>query len=156
MTADDDRRFAGGIPQIYEQYLVPLIFRPYAEDLAIRAQGLRPRRVLEIAAGTGVLTRSLSARLPRGAEIVATDLNVAMLQQAQRSDTSGTVQWRQADAMQLPFAPAISIACYASSARCSFRTAPVLSRKCTGCSRLAARFCSTCGIRWRAMPSRIA
>ena len=74
---DQDAAFAGGIPALYEQYLVPLIFEPYAEDIAERVVGLRPRRVLEMAAGTGVVTRRLAAALPNEVEIVATDLNQA-------------------------------------------------------------------------------
>jgi len=100
---DDDHRFSGDIPQIYEQYLVPLIFEPYAQDLAARVAERRPKRVLEIAAGTGVLTRSLAAALPPSTAIVATDLNTPMLQQAQRVGTQREVHWEQADAMQLPF-----------------------------------------------------
>ena len=98
-----DKVFAGSIPQFYEQHLVPLIFEPYAADLAARLRERAPMRVLEIAAGTGVVTRALSRTLPDGSTIVATDLNPAMLDQAAATGTSRPVQWRQADAMQLPF-----------------------------------------------------
>jgi len=98
-----DASFAGSIPALYEQYLVPMIFAPYAADLARRAVVARPRRVLEIAAGTGVVTRALVDALP-DADIIATDLNPAMLEQAQSVGTARPVQWRQADAMALPFA----------------------------------------------------
>src|SRR5215472_15945481 len=98
-----DKVFAGSIPKIYETYLVPLIFRPYADDLAQRVAALQVRRVLEVAAGTGVVTRALAAALPGDVEIVATDLNQAMLDQAAATGTSRPVTWRQADAMQLPF-----------------------------------------------------
>jgi SAM-dependent methyltransferase len=101
--AEDDTRFAGAIPALYEQYLVPLIFAPYARDLARRAAMLPADRVLEIAAGTGVLTRELAACLPPRAAIVATDLNAAMLAQAAHTGAARAVQWQQADAMQLPF-----------------------------------------------------
>jgi SAM-dependent methyltransferase len=98
-----DARFGGSIPQLYDHYLVPLIFQPYADDLAARVAARRPRRVLEVAAGTGVVTRALAQCLPPGADIVATDLNQAMLDQAVATGTSRPVQWRQADAMHLPF-----------------------------------------------------
>ena len=75
-----DTGFAGSIPQIYDRYLVPLIFAPYAADVAARVQALQPSRVLEIAAGTGVVTRELARTLT--ADIVATDLNQPMLDQA--------------------------------------------------------------------------
>src|SRR5215207_5420788 len=70
-----DKLFAGSIPEIYDRLLVPLIFKPYALDLAGRLAEARPRDVLETAAGTGVLTRALAARLPAEARIVASDLN---------------------------------------------------------------------------------
>ena len=72
MTAPkSDSAFAGSIPQLYERYLVPLIFEPYAIDLAARVAALSPSRVLEIAAGTGVVTRRLAATLPPSATIDA-------------------------------------------------------------------------------------
>ena len=106
MSANTDRAFAGSIPQLYERYLVPLIFEPYAADLAKRAVHRAPSRVLEIAAGTGVVTRKLAATLAPAVPIVATDLNQPMLDQAAASGTSRPVEWRTADAMQLPFADA--------------------------------------------------
>jgi len=99
-----DRVFAGSIPKLYDAYLVPLIFEPYATDLAERVTSRSPSRVLEIAAGTGVVTRALALRLPRGVAIVATDLNQAMLDQAAAVGAACPVEWRRADAMQLPFA----------------------------------------------------
>lgn len=104
MTASStDRVFAGSIPQLYEQYMVPLIFQPYAVDMARRVADCRPARVLEIAAGTGVVTRQLAQSLPAGTTIVATDLNQPMLDHAASIGTARPVEWRQADAMQLPF-----------------------------------------------------
>jgi ubiquinone/menaquinone biosynthesis C-methylase UbiE len=99
---EGDKVFAGSIPALYEQYLVPMIFARYASDLARRLGVIRPKRILEIAAGTGVVTRAMADALP-DANIVATDLNPAMLEQAQSIGTSRPVEWRQADAMALPF-----------------------------------------------------
>ena len=101
---DTDKVFAGSIPKLYEQYLVPLIFEPYATDLANRLRMRSLSRVLEIAAGTGVVTRVLASVLPENVSIVATDLNQAMLDQASVVGTKRAVEWRQADATQLPFA----------------------------------------------------
>jgi SAM-dependent methyltransferase len=101
--AAGDKVFAGSIPQLYDSHLVPLIFEPYAEDLAKRLAARSPARVLEIAAGTGAVTRRLAATLPQGAAIVATDLNQPMLDMAASVGTARPVEWRQADAMQLPF-----------------------------------------------------
>jgi len=102
-TSTGDRVFSGSIPQFYQRYMVPLIFEPYAIDLARRAAALRPATVLEIAAGTGAVTRQLAEQLPAATAIVATDLNPAMLEQAQGLGASRAVSWRQADALQLPF-----------------------------------------------------
>jgi ubiquinone/menaquinone biosynthesis C-methylase UbiE len=102
-TADSDKLFAGSIPDIYDEYLVPLIFEPYARDLAGRLASRPLTSVLELAAGTGVATRHLAQSLPSSAAIVATDLNQPMLDRAARVGTARAVTWRQADAMQLPF-----------------------------------------------------
>jgi SAM-dependent methyltransferase len=99
-----DQAFTGSIAEVYETHFVPLIFAPYARDLARRVAAASPRRVLEVAAGTGVVTRALRELLPPSVEIVATDLNQAMLDVAAKVGTAGTVEWRQADATALPFA----------------------------------------------------
>ena len=102
-SADTDKVFTGSIPKLYDTYLVPLIFEPYAADLANRLSSRSLSRVLEIAAGTGVVTRALAATLPENVSIVATDLNQAMLDQASAAGTKRGVEWRRADATQLPF-----------------------------------------------------
>src|SRR5262245_24498826 len=101
--AATDKLFAGSIPEIYDRFLVPLIFESYARDLAERLARLEPRDVLETAAGTGVLTRAMASRLPAQARIVATDLNPPMLNHAQSQSRDGRITWRQADALALPF-----------------------------------------------------
>jgi len=102
MTATD-KLFAGSIPEAYERFLVPLIFESYAADLAKRVVKTKPQDVLEIAAGTGVLTRSMLSRLPETVRIVATDLNQPMLDQAaMRQPPNRRIEWRQADALELP------------------------------------------------------
>lgn len=101
-ASDTDRRFAGSIPEVYDRYLVPLIFESYAIDLARRVAALRPARVLETAAGTGVVTRALAQALP-DAQRVATDLNLPMLERAQAVGTAAPVRWLPADAQNLPF-----------------------------------------------------
>jgi ubiquinone/menaquinone biosynthesis C-methylase UbiE len=103
MTATD-KVFAGSVPEIYDRLMVPLIFEPYASDMADRIAAAKPHDVLETAAGTGVLTRALAARLAPDVRITATDLNQPMLDQAaaRQSDPS-RVTWRQADALALPF-----------------------------------------------------
>jgi len=101
-----DRAFGGSIPLLYETNLVPLIFEPYARDLA-RTLAARPlSNVLEVAAGTGVVTRALDALLPDHVAMTATDLNQSMLDQAATRSFDHDVKWQQADAMQLPFGDA--------------------------------------------------
>jgi ubiquinone/menaquinone biosynthesis C-methylase UbiE len=99
-----DKVFAGSIPEIYDRYLVPLIFEPYALDLAKRVAATDPHDVLETAGGTGVLTRALASALPAHARIVATDLNQPMLDRAKAQQArDGRIEWKQADALDLPF-----------------------------------------------------
>ena len=102
MTATDTL-FAGSIPALYDRYMVPLIFAPYARLVAERAAALSPGRILETAAGTGVVTEQLHRALP-DAEIVATDLNPPMLEQAAQRISSPNVRFQPADAQSLPFA----------------------------------------------------
>lgn len=99
-----DTSFTGSVPKLYERYLVPLIFQPYAADLVGRLpDGVTLSDVLEVAAGTGVVTRELARVLPGGARIVATDLNEAMIEHAESLGTARPVEWREADAAALPF-----------------------------------------------------
>ena len=96
-----DSSFTGSIPDIYDDCLGPLLFEPYALDLARRAASLNPSRVLETAAGTGIVTAALAAALPQ-AEIIATDLNQAMLNVAAGKPGCGRVHFEPADAQDLP------------------------------------------------------
>ncbi len=101
---ESDKGFAGSIPEIYDTYLVPLIFEVYANDLAERVATLAPRRVLETAAGSGVVTRALASRLASDAQYIVTDLNQPMLDYAaNRQGSDDRITWRQADALALPF-----------------------------------------------------
>lgn len=100
MAVESDRLWAGSMPQAYDQWLAPAVFRPFARDLARRAARLDPRQVLELAAGTGVLTRELLVAGP-AAQVTATDLNTAMTEYGARQVPAA--DWRQADALDLPF-----------------------------------------------------
>jgi len=99
-----DAKFTGSIPELYERYLVPLLFEPYAADLARRLSDLQRGTLVEVAAGTGVVTNALRNALPSSVQIVATDLNEGMLKVAAGRVTAPTVSFRQADAQKLPFA----------------------------------------------------
>jgi ubiquinone/menaquinone biosynthesis C-methylase UbiE len=99
-----DKAFLGSIPEIYDRFLVPLIFEPYADDLAERLFKTKSQSVLEIAAGTGVLTRAIAARASQDVHLTATDLNQPMLDRAMtRQPRERRVEWRQADGTALPF-----------------------------------------------------
>jgi SAM-dependent methyltransferase len=100
MPGESDRLWVGSMPEAYDRWLGPAVFQPFAADLARRVAARRPRRVLELAAGTGILTRELVAALD-GAEITATDLNEAMVEYGRR--LAPGAEWRQADALHLPF-----------------------------------------------------
>lgn len=102
--AESDKVFSGSIPKLYDTYLVPLIFEGFAEDMARRAAILKPKAVLETAAGSGVVTRALAPLLDPEARYHVTDLNQPMIDHAaaQQAD-DGRITWQQADALDLPF-----------------------------------------------------
>jgi ubiquinone/menaquinone biosynthesis C-methylase UbiE len=101
---DKHAAFAGSIPQRYDEYLGPLLFEPWAIDLVSRLTIAPGDAVLELACGTGVLTQHLTAKLPLGASLTATDLDESMLAVAQRKiDPVEPVTWQTADACALPF-----------------------------------------------------
>ena len=98
-------RFVGSIPAFYDRHLGPVIFEPHARDLARRLASSHGTRVLETACGTGVATRRILEQLPADATYVASDLNPDMLEHARTTlATDRRVDWRPADAQQLPFA----------------------------------------------------
>jgi ubiquinone/menaquinone biosynthesis C-methylase UbiE len=102
----DASQFTGDVPHHYDTALGPVLFEPYARDIAERVARLGPvRKVLELAAGTGIVTRKLRDVLPADAILIATDLNAAMLDIAKpRFRVGENVTFQPADAMKLPFA----------------------------------------------------
>ena len=80
--SEADKVFAGSVPENYDRYMVPLIFEPYAAEIARCAASFSPGTVLETAAGSGVVTRALAPKLSPGASYVVTDLNLPMLDYA--------------------------------------------------------------------------
>jgi ubiquinone/menaquinone biosynthesis C-methylase UbiE len=99
-----DKNFTGSIPDIYDEFLVPLIFESYAQDIAQRVASAVPKAVLETAAGSGVVTRALAPLLAKGVRYVVTDLNPPMLDRAARQQPADDrIEWQQADAMALPY-----------------------------------------------------
>lgn len=104
---DRNADFSGSIPANYDRYLGPVLFRPYAEDLAARLEIGGEASVLELACGTGILTQILRNRLPATVQLLATDLNEPMLEHARaKFGPNERIEWRQADAMDLSFGEA--------------------------------------------------
>lgn len=102
--AESDKVFAGSIPKFYDTLMVPLIFEAYAADMAERVAASSPGAVLETAAGSGVVARALAPKLGADARYVVTDLNQPMLDYAAtRQGADSRIEWRQADALHLPF-----------------------------------------------------
>ena len=99
----DNAAFVGSIPENYDRYLRPL-FEPYAADLVTRVDVPEGSAVLEVACGTGIVTRRLRDRLAPTTKLVATDLNEAMISYASRKfSRSENIEWKRADATYLPF-----------------------------------------------------
>ena len=102
--AESDKVFAGSIPKFYDTLMVPLIFEAYAAEMAEMVAALSPSSVLETAAGSGVVTRAIAPKLGADARYVASDLNLPMLDYAAtRQGADSRIEWRQADALDLPF-----------------------------------------------------
>ena len=95
--------FSDAVAEVYDRHLVPMIFEPYALDITQRLGALEPSRVLEVAAGTGAVTRTIAAQLPSTVSLVATDLSPSMIDHATKAGTARPVEWQVADALSLPF-----------------------------------------------------
>ncbi len=102
----NDAVFVGSMPLFYDRHMGNLLFQPYADDIAARLSSMTQGRLLETAAGTGIVTATLRAALPQSVEIVATDLNQPMLDYAATKPGVARVKFQQADAQALPFADA--------------------------------------------------
>ncbi|HVU58959.1 MAG TPA: methyltransferase domain-containing protein [Puia sp.] len=94
--------FSGAIPENYDRYLGPYIFEPYARHLVECAASSAPGAILEIACGTGRVTRHLQKAFP-GVRLIATDINKDMVDIARRLTPGANIEWQTADARELPF-----------------------------------------------------
>ncbi len=102
--AETDTKFVGPVPEIYDRYMVPMLFQPFAEEMAARVALLKPAAVLETAAGSGVVTRLLAPLLGPETRYVVTDLNPPMLERAKaQQPKDGRIEWQVVDALDLPF-----------------------------------------------------
>jgi ubiquinone/menaquinone biosynthesis C-methylase UbiE len=93
--------FGGSIPEYYDSIMGPAQFEAFGAELAGRLPAKPPGDVLEIAAGTGRVTRHLRERLDQSVKLVASDLSQAMLELARKRVDK--VEFHEADAGKLPF-----------------------------------------------------
>jgi SAM-dependent methyltransferase len=103
MSQEQLARYSGSPGEIYERFMVPAIFGRWARDLVALAD-LQPReRVLDVACGTGVVTRLAAEQPAGGGRIVGLDLNRGMLAAARTGAVGLPIEWREGDATALPF-----------------------------------------------------
>lgn len=98
-------RFAGTIAENYSRFLVPAMFGPWGEDLVGLAAPRPGERVLDVACGTGVVTR-LAARQAGPGQVTGLDISSAMLEMARAQPSEVPVSWREGSVLELPFADA--------------------------------------------------
>jgi ubiquinone/menaquinone biosynthesis C-methylase UbiE len=98
-----DANFSGQVPEAYDRDMGPPIFESYAVELANRIPITPGMRVLEIAAGTGRVTRHILDRLPADAKFTVSDLHLDMLEIAKLKLKDDRIDWQEADALELPF-----------------------------------------------------
>jgi ubiquinone/menaquinone biosynthesis C-methylase UbiE len=105
MSQGERWQLGGNAPEVYETRLVPAIFGPWAPLLVAQAELRAGERVLDVACGTGVVTRSVVPQVGPTGQVVGLDLNPGMLARARASSQPGdaTVDWREGDAGALPF-----------------------------------------------------
>ena len=101
--AENNAAFTGSVPENYDRYLGPMLFEPYAADIAGRLPQRDGIAVLETACGTGIVTARLREQLPAGARLVATDLNEGMINFARAKRSAAGIEWQVADMLTLPF-----------------------------------------------------
>ncbi len=95
--------FTGSVPRNYDNFMGPILLNSYAADLVNRVKGTGKIKVLELAAGTGRVTKPLLAALP-DAQILATDISEDMMDIAKESIISENLNWQNVNMMEIPFA----------------------------------------------------
>jgi ubiquinone/menaquinone biosynthesis C-methylase UbiE len=96
--------FDGSIAKNYDHYLGPFLFESYADDLAGRIAFTGESNILELACGTGIVTKCLAGRLAGSDELTATDVNAEMLSVAQEKISRPNVFWDTVDMAAIPYA----------------------------------------------------
>jgi ubiquinone/menaquinone biosynthesis C-methylase UbiE len=95
--------FSGSVPKHYDEYLGPMFFEPYAIEVANRINPSHLKLALELASGTGRVTRHLRNILSADAKLIASDLSEEMLAVAKEKLKNENIEWQIIDAQQLPF-----------------------------------------------------
>ncbi len=95
--------FAGEVAANYEEFLGPMFFEPYAIEVASRIDPASIRLAVEIASGTGRVTRHLRERIPASAKLIASDISEDMLSIAKKKLKDFDIEWKIIDAQSLPF-----------------------------------------------------
>ena len=105
MAEQDRYQLQGSAPQIYEEYKVPVVFRPLAELTLQYVEVKEGARVIDVACGTGIIGRLVAERVGKSGKVVGVDLNPGMVDAAQRCSpaTVAKVEWCQGDVNTLPF-----------------------------------------------------
>ena len=104
MTTPTYRDYSGTAAQLYESFFVPAIAGPAAGELLAEAD-LRPgERVLDVACGTGLITRAAAERVGPTGAVAGVDIAPDMIEVAKATPAvGGPIEWHQADATSLPF-----------------------------------------------------
>jgi hypothetical protein len=110
--SDATRAFFGSWPEFYDRLMVPLFFEPYARRLVERLKGMRAGHVMEIAAGTGVVTREQMRTLPDSVPITATDLSQPLLDPTSVLNASGGSRLMRSRCLSVT--PALTQSCASS------------------------------------------
>jgi ubiquinone/menaquinone biosynthesis C-methylase UbiE len=91
--------------ETYEQYMVPVLFEPWASHLIQLADPQRGERIIDVACGTGIVARRIAPLVGSGTEIVGLDVSQNMLDVARASanEEGLDVAWHEGRAEALPF-----------------------------------------------------
>jgi ubiquinone/menaquinone biosynthesis C-methylase UbiE len=103
MPSKEAFKFTGEDAEYYDQYLGPILFEPYAKYLVARIDTKSLHSILEIACGTGRVTRHLRQGLPASVKLVATDISNDMLNVARHEVDNTGIEFKAEDAQNLSF-----------------------------------------------------
>jgi len=99
----DNAAFSGSIPEIYDKYLGPFLFEKYAIDLIERIENGEYKSILEIACGTGIVSKFLPEIFTNDEKIICSDLNPDMIEIAKKKVKEDRIEWKVVDMQEMPF-----------------------------------------------------